>query len=130
MMNEEKYFKEQMGSKNPFTVPEGYFEQLSDRIICRLPADEEQSAATHDKQPAFMRRLRPWLAAASVAAVAVISATLFFGKSSDDMSQRQEDEAMIAYNDGYNDNDTYAEEEADYAMVDNQDIYAFLLAEI
>ena len=137
MMNEEKYIKEKMGTKNPFTVPEGYFEQLSDRIMSRLPGQDEHTVTDANtmldaqQKPARTHRLRPWLAAASIAALVAVGATLFFGQKSASTITQENDEALFAtnyYGDTYS--DTYIEEEANYAMVDNQDIYAFLLADI
>ncbi len=137
MMNEEEYIKERMGKKSPFTVPDGYFEQLSDRIMSRLEESQNgettvareaslSSEASSAKKPgSSSRRLRPWLAAAGIAAVAVISATLFFGKEGAITTGQDADESLTAFYD-----DNYINEEADYAMVDNQDIYAFLLADI
>ena len=37
MVNEEEYLYSRMGKKNPFTVPEGYFEQLTAQILEKLP---------------------------------------------------------------------------------------------
>lgn len=119
MMNEEEYIKERMGTKNPFAVPEGYFEQLSDRIMSQLEESPTKKSGT------TTRRLRPWIAAASIAAVAAVSATLFFGKNGAATTGQVADEAHTAYYDT-----NYINEEADYAMVDNQDIYAFLLADL
>ena len=36
-MNEEKYIEEQVGRRNPFTVPEGYFDTFADQLMASLP---------------------------------------------------------------------------------------------
>ena len=37
MMNEETYLKENVGTRNPFQVPDGYFEQLTQQVMQQLP---------------------------------------------------------------------------------------------
>ena len=40
MLKEEKYLNEVMGRKNPFRVPEGYFDDFADRMMEMLPEKE------------------------------------------------------------------------------------------
>ena len=44
-MNEEKYIEEKVGRRNPFTVPEGYFDTFADQLMASLP--ERQPRAKH-----------------------------------------------------------------------------------
>lgn len=128
MLNEEEaYISKRFGNKTPFTVPDGYFEQLTDRVMSRLPeytADSQPVAATAEMQhkPALIKRLRPWLAAACIAAAA-IGTTVYLNRGLS-TPQPTDEVADALYS------DTYIDEAADYAMVDNQDIYAYLLADI
>lgn len=124
MTNEENYLNSRMGKKNPFTVPEGYFEQLASQVMDRLP--EKKPA----KKP-LMRVLRPWLYAAACICAAVFTAAMVFNGSNAEnntgqvrMAAAQQQENVSYYS------DNYIEEEADYVMVDNQEIYAYLLAEM
>ena len=122
MMNEEEKLVELMGKRNPFRVPEGSFEQLTEQVMKKLP--EEQP----EKKTIF-RSLRPWLYAAACTCVAVFTAALMFnGKNDTTGQQRQMATVEQDYVGYYSDN--YIDEEADYAMVDSQDIYAYLLAEM
>ena len=105
-----------MGKRNPFTTPDGYFDQLTTRVMERLPHEEQRSAAK-------VVRLRPWLYAAIFAGVVAVTATLIFNSTTDDM---QTSDGLMATS--YN--DAYIDDAADYAMVDNQDIYAYLLADM
>ena len=41
MMNEEEYLNSKLGKKNPFTVPEGYFEQLTAQVMEKLPEKKQ-----------------------------------------------------------------------------------------
>lgn len=109
MDNEERYIKERLGDKNPFVVPEGYFDQLADSVMSRLPERKTRSR---------FAVLRPWLyAAACIVAVVVMALSFHF-----DRSAASGEPSMLA---GSADN-TYIEEAADYAMLDNDEIYACL----
>lgn len=115
MTNEETYIKERMGGRQPFTVPEGYFEGLAARVMQQLP----------DEQPAArVRPLRRWLyAAACVVAIFVLGAIAY--TSLDSAGQQpllsETVEQLPA--------DDYLDEAADYAMMDNHEIYLCLMNE-
>ncbi|MCR4602128.1 MAG: hypothetical protein K5683_01170 [Prevotella sp.] len=134
MMNEEEYLNRKLGRNNPFSVPEGYFEQLTDQIMSKLPEEKSQNDQTpgnsKPEKTAIIRRLRPWLYAAACICVGVFIAAIAFNNDNEKVRKQMqiataEQESVESY---YSDN--YVEEEADYAMVDNQDIYAYLLAEM
>ena len=141
MINEEDYLNTKMGKRNPFTVPEGYFEQLTQHIMDQIPQADttETKAVTREMQPlhkparvAVMKRLRPWLYAAACICVGVFIAAIAFNNRSE-VAAPQSAAQQIAVNDqadyGYY-SDTYIDEEADYAMIDNQEIYACLMADM
>ena len=144
-MNEEKYIREKMGTRNPFTVPDGYFDQLAQQIIDRLPADgqtqeaastttgvgknvsgELQSPVSPSPRPAIVRYLRPLLYAAACAALAIVVGTVYRNTATADSEQlvAHQQEIVTTYS------DTYMEDMADYAMLDNEEIYASLLADL
>lgn len=123
MMYEEDYLNSKLGKKNPFTVPEGYFEQLTAQVMEKLP--EKQVAKT-----ATIKRLRPWFYAAACICIGVFIVGIAFNNNNDEVrKQMQMATAEQEYVESYY-SDSYIDEEADYAMVDNQDIYAYLLAEM
>lgn len=100
MIQEEQYLKESVGHKQCFKVPEGYFDQLTAQVMQQLP-EQQQAHRVH---------LRPWLyAAACSVAVLLMGVTYYFHEQSSD-------EAVA--------DSSYYEEVADYAMIDNVDIYA------
>ena len=47
----------EIGNKNPFKVPEGYFEGLSDRIMSQLPDRMDESP----KRVSLWARVQPWV---------------------------------------------------------------------
>jgi hypothetical protein len=102
MTVEEKHLKEIVGQRNAFRVPDGYFEQLTAEVMQRLP--EQQKART--------TMLRPWLYAAACTVAAVLMGVTYY------WHQDSADDMMADGN--------YYEEVADYAMIDNIDIYACL----
>ena len=120
MMNEEEYLRSRMGTKNPFTVPEGYFEQLTAQVMDRLPEKKPAKVAV-------MKRLRPWLYAAACVCVGVFVAAVAFNQQTEDLQGQQQMANMGQENVNYY-SDSYIDEAADYAMIDSQEIYSYLLA--
>lgn len=118
----------------PFGVPEGYFENLTERIMANLPEDAQQTEeAEHNvvvMTPRKSKHFR-WLTVASAAAslvlIAVVAMKLFTPSTPETVS----DEGLVAstgatiMNDAMYD-DTYSEEFINYSMVDNSDIYNYL----
>ena len=122
MMNEEEYLRSRMGTKNPFTVPEGYFEQLTAQVMDRLPEKKPAKVA-------IMKRLRPWLYAAACVCVGVFVAAVAFNQQTEDLQGQQQMANMGQENVNYY-SDSYIDEAADYAMIDSQEIYSYLLADM
>lgn len=122
MMNEEEYLRSRMGTKNPFTVPEGYFGQLTAQVMDRLPEKKPAKVA-------IMKRLRPWLYAAACVCVGVFVAAVAFNQQTEDLQGQQQMANMGQENVNYY-SDSYIDEAADYAMIDSQEIYSYLLADM
>ena len=121
MMNEEQYLSTRMGKRNPFTVPEGYFEQLTAQVMDQLPEKKPAKVAV-------MKRIRPWLYAAACVCVGVFIAAIAFNRQTEDL-QGQQQMANVGQENVYY-SDSYIDEAADYAMIDNQEIYSCLLADM
>ncbi len=111
MENEEKYIQEIAGRENPFRVPEGYFAQLTEQVMSQLP---------ERRQKPRLLQLRTWYyAAACVALLAVMCTTFYFHHG-------EREKQQIAVTTDSNTENTYIDELADYAMIDNEEIYACL----
>lgn len=133
-MSEEMYIKEKMGTRNPFTVPDGYFDSLADQIIGKLPKAESDTRDTlraeetgsSGRHPAIVRYLRPLLYAAACAVLAVAVGAIWHNAATSDSQQlvAHQQESVATYS------DTYMEDMADYAMIDNEEIYASMLADM
>lgn len=62
-MKNEKNNLDRFKGENPFSVPEGYMEGLTTRIMSQLPDPSPRQAA---KKISLMERVRPWLYMAAV----------------------------------------------------------------
>ena len=132
-MREEDFLMEKVGRHESFRVPDGYFDNLAARVMEQLP-EQEHTAVTESMssqeprakvvRPVFGRRLRTMFAAAACLAAIVFGATLFFNDK-----EQQDPMSAVAFNGPSDDSYTYMDEAADYAMMDNQDIYACLMSE-
>ena len=107
-MNEEKYLEERLAKRNPFRVPEGYFESFADRVMEQLPPQQQKAKRT---------LLRPWMYAAACLVVAVFCIAVYFSRVDTPATSEMPQMAVT---------DTYMDEAADYVMIDNTDIYACL----
>lgn len=61
-MKEEQNNLERLRGKQPFKLPEGYMEGLTDRIMSQLPEKPHEK----EKHISLMDRVRPWLYMAAV----------------------------------------------------------------
>ena len=116
-MNEEKYIEEQVGKRNPFRVPDGYFDQLTEQVMASLP----EKAPVQERPRAKRVVLRPWYFAAAAVAVFLVSVSVwqFFPASAPEPQAQM----PVAYQEP---SEADFEEAADYLMLDNYDIYACL----
>lgn len=125
MNYEEKEIKERFGQTNPFRVPDGYFDQLTERVMSQLPEREqtaEQVSLSAPRHKSRLVALRPWLyAAACMVAVAFMGVAFYF-------HQVKEEQTLADANvvNTTNTESQYIDEYADYAMLDNAEIYAYL----
>lgn len=129
MINEEKKINDMFGKENPFSLPEGYFDNLTSQVMDRLPAQEVK---VH-----FWQRLEVRKIAAAVAAVLVLGGGAYIGlRHAQPVSQPIAhashallQSAQSASAKQYTSDDENFDEMADYTMMDSQDFYASLIAE-
>ena len=123
MDENEKWLRSHYGNDNPFTVPEGYFESLSDSVMSMLP--EQQTHVVDMGNNFWKRKIAVALAVAASVAV-IISVSLTVGYRHDtaklaDGGNNAISEQQSAYSDY-----TVVDEMANYAMLDNVDMYAYV----
>ena len=130
MMNEDVLIESKMGKRNPFKVPEGYFDQLTEQVMQMIPEENTQTAQVQVMKPAknaILRSLRPLFYAAACSCIAVfgVATYLHLNKEVNDTQQLQSNIVTV-----HSYSDSYIEEATDHAMLDNDDIYASLLADM
>lgn len=135
MIKEEQILKSRYGTQSSFRVPEGYFDELASRVMASVP--ESQPALDMQSESASQgARIVPKWRRAVVRKVAVIAGVvLLLGGASigigTSLSSRQAGKSVAsgAWASVMHSEDSSFDEAADYAMLDNQDIYASLLSE-
>ena len=113
MKNEENYIDSKIRKRNAFQVPEGYFDTLTSRVMSQLP---EKKAKRHP--------LRTWMYAAACVFAAVFSVTIYLHDGNQQTKIQTAENTEISVSDM-----EYTDAWMDYAMLDNQDIYACLTGE-
>ena len=123
-MMEEKYLIEKVGKENPFKVPEGYFDTLSSQIMAKVEAEgvAPRDIKTGKEKRAKVVWLRPVLYVAASVCALFISVVAY--QSHSDKGTAAPTQTVVANNQMLMDD--YFDEAADYVMLDNQDIYAYL----
>ncbi len=135
MIKEEQILMEKFGRGKSFRVPEGYFDTVASRVMQSIPETSgmrvamtenvrQQTAA--DRAP-LSRRLVVWRVAAAIALVAVLSG-ITFGIVRHNGSGKEATSLSAQAETSHTDYSMF-DEAVDYAMIDNQDIYASLLSE-
>ena len=114
--------------RNPFTVPNGYFENLTARVMANIPEVEaEEKVGKNNAKIVSMeprKSSRTWMGWSIAAAACIAVAALFItipNKTNDvGVKQMAQTETSNSYD------SEYQEEMLEYAMVDNTDIYNYL----
>ena len=75
-MNPEEKILQKIGKKNPFTVPENYFEDFTQELMDKLPAKE---AVLQTEAPTLWQRVKPWLYMAAMFCGIMLSVRIFVG---------------------------------------------------
>lgn len=122
MKNEERYIRNKMGDANPFRVPDGYFDSFPSRIMEQL---SEREAVEIPMRRSFVSRFRAVMYAAACILLAVFGTVVYVNES----GLRSEDNSSDVVASSSTGSYTYEEEFADYVMMDNTDIYAYLSGE-
>lgn len=75
-MKEEKELFQKIGKENPFKVPEGYFENLTQQVMERLPEKEPQPT----QEISMWERVKPWAYMAAMFVGLMFTVQVFVGK--------------------------------------------------
>ena len=126
MIQEEKIIREHDSGRNPFVVPEGYFEGFTEKMMARLKAESEGTESQQAivvKLPFWKRAMR--YAAVAAAVVVMIGGGVFYTMRSASGESSAQLTAQTDQLDFYfSDDDLDAA--LDYELVDNQHIAYYL----
>jgi hypothetical protein len=118
-MKEEKELLTRMGRQEPFTVPDGYFESLTERVMQRLP-----EKVTPEAEPLTLwQRVKPWVYMTAMFAGLMCSMRLWMERPTPEASP-----TLTAQ-----DAELFSEEEMEYiterSMLDDYSLYQYLSEE-
>lgn len=120
-MEEDFLIEQKFGKHESFKVPEGYFDDLTGKIMSHIPQHIGQNSCP------IKRFLRPiYWAAACCVVVAVLIVRSFNSIDSNETNHANwlfNDDHISAYS------DNIVDEMTDYAMFDNDDFYTFIADE-
>lgn len=130
-MESTNHLQKEYGTQRPFTVPENYFSELSSRVMAQIPAEEQKEAVVEVKpRRATLRYLRPLAAAAMTIGVVLVG---FLAYHEFDGGQGKHALPSSHLAQGTHETSASSEDEfdkaADYFMIDESDMYAYLASE-
>ena len=130
-MESTNHLQKEYGTQRPFTVPENYFSELSSRVMAQIPAEEQKETVVEVKpRRATLRYLRPLAAAAMTIGVVLIG---FLAYQEFDGAQGKHSLANSHLAQGAHEAAASSEDDfdkaADYFMIDESDMYAYLASE-
>lgn len=118
-MKEENKLKLKYGTRNPFRVPDNYFEQFTSRIMEQLP--EHQTGENEVREPSRWQRLRPFLYMAAMFCLLLTGGKwLQFYTEHQQATETTEQTAQST--EEYN----YMDDMINYAMIDEELVYSYL----
>lgn len=119
MNNEEREIRERFGKLNHFTVPEGYFDRLTQQVMERVPEQETKRARTVP----MWRKYR----VAIVAAACTLFAVFGVGAYRQLNSPGNQPAMPLSMDNSYANSSSFLfDEMVDYTMIDSDIIYASL----
>ncbi len=120
----DKHIEAAFGRKAPFKVPESYFDDFAARMMDQLPRqDAARQAVIRDLKPSGWKRYRKAIAVAAASVVAGmmgVGTYLHHDKATSDKGQLAGTVSQATSS--YSSADAFA----DYAMLDSDDMYAYM----
>ncbi len=117
-MKDIEYYEKMLDKRNPFRVPEGYFESFPQRIMDKIETVEP-----------VIRPLRPWYQRPAMRVAACLLSVLFgaigymaFRQGTESLSADSSQTTLSQEKD-------VLDQAADYMMYDKQDFYAYCMEE-
>ena len=123
MNEEEKLILEKFGKETPFKVPDGFFDDFTKDLMAKLP-ERQEDASKKKRSAAIIRRMSVIITSAAVfVGVCILAVSYLVQKPEQPVVAKQaKDNHIENINNAYNSID----EAAEYTMLDNEDIYAYV----
>ena len=128
MQSKGKNILDRIGKKNPYKIPEGYFDNLTERIMDKL-SQEETIKIDFDKasKKNTNRKFIHWCSAIAACAIAILCFRQVLLAPNDSNNIILSNADATTFDDMmYYDDEEFQNEVITYAMLDNQDIYNYL----
>ena len=119
------------GNKRPFTVPDHYFSDLSSQIMANIPVEEpvktpDNTLKTKKSHFVLIRRVRPLAIAAAMIGIVMIAFWPFADYTSNQKSAADAPENGVGESLSKATSSDSFDEAADYMMMDEDDMYAYV----
>lgn len=92
-MGKEDNLQRKVGTKNPFSVPDRYFEDFTQELISNLPPKEPMLPAA---EPTLWQRVKPWLYMAAMFCGIMLSVRIFVSKPSEEFPITHTDAEILS----------------------------------
>lgn len=123
-MKEEEIIRERCGKKNPFIVPEGYFDSFTSNLMNALPESKTVDTASKKRVVSIYRKhIAIFAIAASICGIVFMGILPYVSTHHTDISSTV---ATSPSAESYVIDDAYINDALDYAMVSNQEIVQYL----
>lgn len=116
-MKEEDELLKKYGTQNPFTVPEGYFEDFSKKLMDKLPEKEYTPTAT--ATITTWQRIKPWAYMAAMFCGLMFTVRVVVGPP-------KQDTPIFTAAETEQFSDEYIETILDHSMLDDYALYQYL----
>lgn len=123
MEKEEKYIDATFGCKDPFRVPDGYFDDFTGRLMSRLPdAPEAPVVNMQITKGSLWMRYRKYVAiAAASVCIGIVSVGTYFHHKAE-VADKNNVAGVEMSSSSYSTMDALT----DYTMLDSDDMYAYM----
>lgn len=118
-MKEEDKIKKRFGTDNAFKVPEGYFDNLTNEIMNKLP--EKEILTSTEEEVSTWRKIRPWLYMAAMFIAILLPIRFIVNSTSNGKA-----ELTASNKESVPVSDEYIDAIMDHTMMDDYALYQYL----
>lgn len=115
-MKEEDELLKRCGTKNPFTVPDNYFENFSKELMDKLPEKEQPATSM---EITMWQRVKPWVYMAAMFCGLMFTVRVVVGPP-------KQDTPLFSAAETEEFSDEYVEAILDHSMMDDYSFYQYL----